>query len=43
MGLWDICILNFIKIRWKITELLGWKVLAETPCMCTYCTVDIFS
>jgi hypothetical protein len=25
------CILNFTKIRWKITELLGSKVLAETP------------
>jgi hypothetical protein len=28
-----ICILNFTKIRWKITELLGSKVLAETPCI----------
>jgi hypothetical protein len=27
------CILNFKKIRWKITELLGSKVLAETPCI----------
>jgi hypothetical protein len=27
------CILNFTKIRWKITELLGSKVLAETPCI----------
>jgi hypothetical protein len=26
-------ILNFTKIRWKITELLGSKVLAETPCI----------
>jgi hypothetical protein len=25
------CILNFTKIRWKITELLNSKVLAETP------------
>jgi hypothetical protein len=24
--------LNFIKIRWQITEILGSKVLAETPC-----------
>jgi hypothetical protein len=28
-----ICILNFTKIRWKITEILGWKVFAETPCI----------
>jgi hypothetical protein len=26
-----ICILNFIKIRWQITEILRSKVLAETP------------
>jgi hypothetical protein len=26
-------ILNFIKIRWQITEILGSKVLAETPCI----------
>jgi hypothetical protein len=28
-------ILNFIKIRWQITEIrvLGLKVLAETPCI----------
>jgi hypothetical protein len=24
---------HFTKIRWKITELLGSKVLAETPCI----------
>jgi hypothetical protein len=25
--------MGFLKIRWKITELLGSKVLAETPCI----------
>jgi hypothetical protein len=32
--IYNICILNFTKIRWKITELLASKVLAETPCIC---------
>jgi hypothetical protein len=26
-----VCILNFIKIRWQVTEILFSKVLAETP------------
>jgi hypothetical protein len=32
MGFYS-CILNFTKIRWKITEILGSKFLAETPCI----------
>jgi hypothetical protein len=30
-GLKYICILNFVKIRWQKTEILGSKVSAETP------------
>jgi hypothetical protein len=36
------CILNFTKIRWKITELLGSKVLAETPCINTAYVLTYF-
>jgi hypothetical protein len=32
----NICILNFIGIRWRVTEILGSKVLSETACiLCT--------
>jgi hypothetical protein len=33
----SVSILNFIKIRWQITEILGSKFLAETACIrCIY-------
>jgi hypothetical protein len=30
--------LNFTKVGWRITEILGSRVLAETPCICILIT-----